>query len=47
MRHALKYNVLGKAGKQTRVRNERQAQKNKAARDDKRWKRVLAKMDAE
>ena len=47
MRHALKYNVLGKAGKQTRAKENAAAVKGKAARDDKRWKRVLAKMDAE
>jgi large subunit ribosomal protein L31e len=47
MRNGLKYQVLGKEGKQTRVRNAAQAQKNKAERDSKRWKRVLAKMDAE
>ena len=47
MRGALKYNVLGKAGKQARRQAGVKLEAARAARDNKRWKRVLAKMGAE
>jgi large subunit ribosomal protein L31e len=44
MRQALKYSVLGKAGKQARAARTKTLAASRAARDNKRWKRVLAKM---
>ena len=47
MRQALKFEVLGKRGKQQRRDRMVKLQSARANRDNKRWKRVLEKMDVE
>ena len=47
MRAGLKYRVLGKEGKQQRRSEQVKRESARAQRDNRRWKRVLAKMSAE
>ena len=47
VRSALKYRKIGKEGKIAHAEGERKLVASRRDRDDKRWKRVIAKMDAE